>query len=71
MNHLVVEPDADVVKVPRGECEVLDRPEEDLGVNSIDIMNVGHDTGHKTGPSSGPNSLLGHFKFRYVSKHQK
>ena len=26
-----------------------------LGVNSIDIMNFGHETGHETGPSSGPN----------------
>ena len=30
MSHLVVEPDADVVKVARGEGEVLDRPEGDL-----------------------------------------
>ena len=35
--------------------------------NSIDIMNFGV----KTGPSSGPNSILGHYKFRYVSKLQK
>ena len=47
-------------------------PEVDvpLGVNSIDIMNFGHETGHKTGPSSGPNSVLGQYKFRYVSKLQ-
>ena len=38
-----------------------------LGVNSIDIMNFGH----KTGPHSGPNSVLVHYKFRYVSKLQK
>ena len=35
-----------------------------LEVNSIDIMNSGHETGHETGPSSGPNSVLGHYKFK-------
>ena len=35
-----------------------------LGVNSIDIMNFGHETGQ----SSGPNSVLGHSKLRHVSK---
>ena len=34
--------------------------ERELGVNSIDIMNLGHETG----PSSGPNSVLGHYKFK-------
>ena len=37
------------------------------GVNSIDIINFGHEIGHKTGPCSGPNSVLGHYKFRCVS----
>ena len=37
-----------------------------LGVNSIDIMNFGHETG----PSSGPYSVQGRSKFRYVSKLQ-
>ena len=34
----------------------------DLGVNSIDIMNFGHETGHETGPRSGPITVhvLGH-----------
>ena len=41
------------------------------GVNSIDIMNFGHETGHETGPSSGPKSVLGHSKFRHVRKLQK
>ena len=42
-----------------------------LGVNSIDIMNFGHESGHETGPSSAPNSVLGHYKFRHASKLQK
>ena len=42
-----------------------------LEVNSIDIMNFGHETGHETGPRSGPTSVLGHYKFRHVSKLQK
>ena len=37
-----------------------------LGVDSIDIVNFGHETGHETGPSSGPRSVLGHYKFRCV-----
>ena len=40
---------------------------EDLGCNSIDILNFGY----KTGPIFGPNSVLGHRKFRHVSKFQK
>ena len=32
------------------------------GVNSIDIMNFGHETGRKTGPSSGPHSVQGRTK---------
>ena len=40
-----------------------------LGVNSIVFyMNFGHKTGYETGPSAGPNSVLGHYKFKYVSK---
>ena len=42
------------------------RQERDQGCNSIDILNFGH----KTGPSSGPTSVLGHYKFRDVSKLQ-
>ena len=38
-----------------------------LGANSIDTLNFRH----KTGPHSGPNSVLGHSKFRHVSKLQK
>ena len=41
------------------------------GVNSIGFLNFGQKTGHETGPSSGPHSVLGHSKFRYVSKLQK
>ena len=37
-----------------------------LGVNSIDIMNFVLETG----TSSGPNSLLGHYKFGYVSNSE-
>ena len=33
-----------------------------LGVNSIDIVNLRHET--------GPSSVLGHYNFRYVSKLQ-
>ena len=40
------------------------------GVNSIDIMNFGHEAGRKTGPSSGPHSV-GRYKLWYVSKLQK
>ena len=32
-----------------------------LGVNSMEIMNFGHETVHETRPSSGPNSILGHY----------
>ena len=56
-----------------GQLEPLvldaERLVELLGVNSIDIMNFGHETGRETGPSSGPNSVLGHNKFRHVSKY--
>ena len=41
-----------------------------LGVNSIDIMNFGHESGHETEPRSGPNLVLGHYKFRYVARLQ-
>ena len=34
------------------------------GCNSIDILNFGR----KTRLHSGPNSVLGHYKFRHVSK---
>ena len=40
------------------------------GCNSIDTLNFGHKIGPKTQPHSGPNSVLGHKKFRHVSKLQ-
>ena len=39
----------------------------DLGI-SRHILNFWRRPGHKSEPSSGPNSVLGHFKFRHVSK---
>ena len=54
-----------------GEQRVEGVDEDGQGSNSIDIMNFGHETGHETGQSSGPHSVLGHYKFRYVSKLQK
>ena len=42
-----------------------------LEVNLKDILNFGRKTGRKTGPNSKPNSVLGHYKFRHVSKLQK
>ena len=42
-----------------------------LGYNSIDSLNFGSKTGCQTGSPSGPNSVLGHRKFRHVSKFQK
>ena len=38
------------------------------GCNSKDTLNFGHKTWRQTGPHSGPNSVLGHYKFRHVSK---
>ena len=35
------------------------RHEADLGCNSIDIWNFGHETGRETGSSSGTTSVLG------------
>ena len=43
-------------------------PGQDLGCNSIDILNFVLQTGRETGPSSGPHSVLGHSEFRHVSK---
>ena len=68
-------PDSQVVRHGRHHV-VPDEPSdgavvaEGLGANSIDIMNLGHETGHETGPRAGTNSVLGH-KFRYVSKLQQ
>ena len=53
----------DILHASRRGKEMRQKPRarQSQGVNSIDIMNLGHETGHKTGPSSGPNSVLGHY----------